>query len=199
VRLSAETLESRRLLAVSITSDANFTTLENSVIAFRIARADGGTSSRGDVTSIRIKATNKELLQPNQRLFLELGVADDASADPSGVTNTTTTTYSPFAGADNPVFSLTTAVGSDRSWAAVRLSRRGGTQLSMQVNQTFVLRDNESGLHSLTSFVGQTATGAERIDFARLRTSLSDALFRQYSVEDNRSGTLPTAAEFAAA
>ncbi len=199
MRLSAETLESRRLLAVSITSDANFTTLENAVIAFRIAAVDGGTSSRGDVTSIRIKATNKELLQPNQRLFLELGVADDPSADPSGITNTATTTYSPFAAADNPVFSLTTAVGSDRSWAAVRLSRRGGTQLSMQVNQTFVLRDNEYGLHSVTSFVGQTPTGAERIDFARLRTSLSDALFRQYSVEDNRSGTLPSAAAFAAA
>ena len=199
MRLSAEALECRRLLAVSITSDATFTTLENAVIAFKIARADGSTYSRGDVTSIRIKATNKELLQPNQRLFLEIGVADDASANPSGVTNTTTTTYSPFAGADNPAFSQTTAVGSGSSWAAVRLSRRGGTQLSMQVNQTFVLRDNESGLHSLTSFVGQTATGAERIDFARLRTSLSDALFRQYSVEDNRSGTLPTAAEFAAA
>ena len=198
-RLSAEALESRRLLAVSITSDASFTILENSVIAFKIARADGASSSRGDVTSIRIKATNRELLQPNQRLFLELGVADDTSANPSGITNTTTTTYSPFATADNPVFSLTTAVGSGGSWAGVRLSRRGGTQLAMQVNQTFVLRDGEYGLHSFTSFVGQTPTGAERIDFARLRTSLSDALFRQYSVEDNRSGTLPTAAEFAAA
>ena len=198
-RLSAEALEPRRLLAVSATSDASFTTLENSVIAFKIARADGGSYSRGDVTSIRIKATNKELLQPNQRLFLELGVADDASANPSGVTNTTTTTYAPFAGADSPVFSLTTAVGSDRSWAGVRLSRQGGTQLSMLVNQYFILRDDEYGLHSLTSFVGQTPTGAERIDFARLRTSLSDALFRQYSVEDNRSGPLASAAEFAAA
>ena len=199
VRLSAETLESRRLLAVSIASDASFTTLENSVIAFKIARADGSTYSRGDVTSIRIKATSKELLQPNQRLFLELGVADDTSANPTGVTNTTTTTYSPCAGTDSPVFSLTTAVGTDRSWGAVRLSRRGGGQLSMQVNQYFVLRDDEYGLHSMTSFVGQTPTGAERIDFARLRTSLSDALFRQYSVEDNRSGSLPSAAEFAAA
>jgi rhamnogalacturonan endolyase len=199
VRLAAERLEPRRLLAVSITADASFTTLENSVIAFKIARADGGNYSRGDVTSIRIKATNKELLQPNQRLFLELGVADDASANPSGVTGTTTTYYSPFASADGPVFSLTTAVGTDASWGGVRLSRRGGTQLSMLVNQYFVLRDNEFGLHSFTSFVGQTPTGAERIDFARLRTSLSDALFRQWSVEDNRSGTLPTAAEIVAA
>lgn len=54
VRLSAERLEPRQLLAVSITSDASFTTLENSVIAFKIARADGGSYSRGDVTSIRI-------------------------------------------------------------------------------------------------------------------------------------------------
>ena len=196
-----ECLEDRRMLAVttSVSADGKFLTLQNDVIAFKIARTEPTSGySRGDITSIVIKATNKELLQPGQRLFLEIGAADDTSANPSGVASTTTSYFTPFSADDAPVFSMTSSVASGGTWGAVKLYRRTGTSLAMVANQYFILRDGEYGLHSMTSFMGQ-APNAERLDFVRLRMNLRDDLFRDWSVEDQRSGTFPTSAEFASA
>lgn len=196
-----EPLEGRRMLAVttSVSADGKFLTLQNDVIAFKIARTEPTSGySRGDITSIVIKATNKELLQPGQRLFLEIGAADDTSANASGVTSTTTSYFTPFSADDSPVFNMTTSVGTGATWGAVKLYRRTGASLAMVANQYFILRDGEYGLHAMTSFMGQ-GPNAERLDFVRLRMNMRDDLFREWSVEDHRSGTFPTSAEFASA